>query len=213
MSGVGKWGAKGYTAATSPSSYLKSILQCGVGRHVKQMKRSTIKFCESSQSSLPVRNFIENDLLNFAKNHPSVVVYTLPETNCVPQLSAEYLNGRKEVHNLDKLTSSDIKETLEILVNKSGLEIMKIKKNFHTDWPSIQGQWHPFMNNTTYNINEELNAKTHLVNAWDPLPETYLRRYYRKKELHKLHDRQKLTIEEKKKMPLGKWGPVLNPIY
>ena len=211
MSGVGIWGSKGYTAATSPSSFLKTILQCGVGRHIKQLKRSTIKFCESSQSSLSVRTFIEKDLVNFAKKHPSVVIYTLSETNCLPQLSAEYLNGRKEVHNLEKLNYEDISKTLEILVNKSGLEIMRIRKNVHTDCPSIQGQWHPFMNKN-YNINEEMNFKTHLVNAWDSLPVSYSK-YYRKNELNKLNEKAKLTITEKKEIPLGKWGPVLKPKY
>jgi len=211
MSGVGQWGSKGYTAATSSSSFLKTVLQCGVGRHVKQMKRSTIKFCESSASSLPVRNFIENDLVNFAKNHPSVVIYTVSEAHCQPQLSAEYLNGRKEVHNLDRMDASDIKKTLEILVDKSGLEIMRIRKDFHTDCPSIQGQWHPFMNKN-YNINKELDSKSHLVNAWDPLPVSYSK-YYRKNELDKLENIQKLSISEKKEMPLGKWGPVLKPVY
>jgi len=211
MSGVGLWGSKGYTAATSPSSYLKTVLQCGVGRHVKQLKRSTIKICESSPSSLPIRKFIENDLVNFASKHPSVVIYTVSETNCLPQLSAEYLNGRKEVHNLEKLNSEDILKTLEILTNKSGFEIMRIRKNFHTDCPSIQGQWHPFTNKT-YDINDELNSKAHLINAWDSLPVSYSK-YYRRNELNKLNNRPKLTITEKKEMPLGKWGPILKPIY
>lgn len=32
------------------------------------------------------------------------------------------------------------------LAGQSGLDIIRIRKPFHTDNPSIQGQWHPLTN-------------------------------------------------------------------
>ena len=43
-------------------------------------------------------------------------------------------------------SSLQVSELLTKLTNQSGLEIIRIRKPFHTDNPSIQGQWHPFTN-------------------------------------------------------------------
>lgn len=43
-------------------------------------------------------------------------------------------------------TASEISELLTKLTNQSGLDIIRIRKPFHTNNPSIQGQWHPFTN-------------------------------------------------------------------
>lgn len=43
-------------------------------------------------------------------------------------------------------TSSQISQLLTKLTNQSGLDIIRIRKPFHTKNPSIQGQWHPFTN-------------------------------------------------------------------
>lgn len=43
-------------------------------------------------------------------------------------------------------TSQEITELITKMANQSGLDIIRIRKPFHTNSPSIQGQWHPFTN-------------------------------------------------------------------
>lgn len=43
-------------------------------------------------------------------------------------------------------TAAEISALLTKLTNQSGLDIIRIRKPFHTNNPSIQGQWHPFTN-------------------------------------------------------------------
>lgn len=43
----------------------------------------------------------------------------------------------------------EITALVQKLANQSGLDIIRIRKPFHTDSPSIQGQWHPFTNKPT----------------------------------------------------------------
>lgn len=62
----------------------------GVGRYIKQLQRVTIKFCKSHGCSRGVREFIEHDLLEFAKANPGVVIYAKPRRHKGPVLSAEY---------------------------------------------------------------------------------------------------------------------------
>lgn len=72
------------------SGYPGAPLANGVGRYVKQLQRITIKFCKSHGCSRGVREFIEHDLVNFAKDNPGVVVYAKPRRHRTPVLSAEY---------------------------------------------------------------------------------------------------------------------------
>lgn len=43
----------------------------------------------------------------------------------------------------------EIATLVQKLANQSGLDVIRIRKPFHTDSPSIQGQWHPFTNKPT----------------------------------------------------------------
>ncbi|CAK8692242.1 unnamed protein product, partial [Clavelina lepadiformis] len=200
MSGL--FGSRGFTNKTRPSAFLRSILQNGVGRPVKQLKRITLKFCETSQHSLYARKFVEEHLIDFASRHPSVVIYALPETEAFPQVCAEYLNGREEICELNKRDCDDILKILETFADRSGVEIVRIRKDFHTDIPSLQGEWHPFLNFRSYNIVNKLDWTPKLTNAWDPVGKPW-EKCYRKHELHKLENRPVLTYEEKAEKPLG----------
>lgn len=95
---------------------------------------------------------------------------------------------------------------------RSGVEIIKLIKPMTTFQPSIQGHWNCFTN-SDYNINKKLDWKTiDLKNAWDYNDISFSKRY-RKHEKDKIVDRPSLTYEEKSELPLGKWGPVLDPEY
>ncbi|XP_028989552.1 39S ribosomal protein L43, mitochondrial [Betta splendens] len=134
------------TSRGTPSRFLKSVLQNGVGRYVSQLKRISIIFSKNNQSSLGVREFIEEGVVDYAKKNPGTVVYVSPQSSRVPKIVAEYLNGNVREEIITSKTAPQISELLSKLTNQSGLDIIRIRKPIHTDNPSIQGQWHPFTN-------------------------------------------------------------------
>ncbi|XP_040923069.1 39S ribosomal protein L43, mitochondrial [Toxotes jaculatrix] len=134
------------TARGTTSRFLRSVLQNGVGRYVCQLKRVSIIFSKNAQSSLGVREFIEEGVVDYAKKNPGTVVYVSPQSCRIPKIVAEYLNGNVREEMVTNKTSPQISELLTKLTNQSGLDIIRIRKPFHTDSPSIQGQWHPFTN-------------------------------------------------------------------
>ncbi|KAK7919335.1 hypothetical protein WMY93_010619 [Mugilogobius chulae] len=134
------------TSRGTPSRFLKSVLQNGVGRYICQLKRVSIIFSKNAQSSLGVRDFIEEGVVDYAKKNPGTVVYVSPQGSRIPKIVAEYLNGSVREEIVTSKTAPQISELLTKLTNQSGLDIIRIRKPFHTDTPSIQGQWHPFTN-------------------------------------------------------------------
>lgn len=56
------------------------------------------------------------------------------------------VNGTVKEEPLTSKTVEEIADIVQKMANQSGLEIIRIRKPFHTDNPSIQGQWHPFTN-------------------------------------------------------------------
>ncbi len=78
------------TSSSQPSEYINSNLHNGVGRYVCQLQRVTFKFCKEHASSRGIREFIEHDLVDFARNNPGVVVYLQPKRHRIPKISAEY---------------------------------------------------------------------------------------------------------------------------
>uniref|UniRef100_A0A8C3SQJ4 Large ribosomal subunit protein mL43 n=1 Tax=Chelydra serpentina TaxID=8475 RepID=A0A8C3SQJ4_CHESE len=91
----------------------------------------------------------EEKVLDFAKQNPGVVVYVTPQKCRSPTVVAEYLNGAVREEIIADKTVDEITQLVQKLANQSGLEIIRIRKPFHTDNPSIQGQWHPFTNKPT----------------------------------------------------------------
>lgn len=85
---------------------------------------------------------------------PSYLLPTLCEAVCTPRarhvhtllFSLPAVNGTVREEIITNKTSSQVSELLTKLTNQSGLDIIRIRKPFHTDSPSIQGQWHPFTN-------------------------------------------------------------------
>ncbi|NXO05554.1 RM43 protein, partial [Rhinopomastus cyanomelas] len=92
------------------------------------------------------RQFVEEEALDFARRHPDVVLYVSPCSDRAPVLLAEYLNGTVREELIASKTSKDIMQLATKLAGQSGLDIIRIRKPFHTDNPSIQGQWHALTN-------------------------------------------------------------------
>ncbi|KAK7498646.1 hypothetical protein BaRGS_00010023 [Batillaria attramentaria] len=129
-----------------PFNFVKNVMQNGVGRYMCQLQRVTLTFCKSSGASRGMRDFIEQHMLDFTKSNPGVVVYVKPRRHRAPALVAEYLNGRREVFSTNKMEADEICKWMEHLRTRSGEEIVRLAKPWHTETPSIQGIWHPFLN-------------------------------------------------------------------
>ncbi|XP_038266096.1 39S ribosomal protein L43, mitochondrial isoform X2 [Dermochelys coriacea] len=134
------------TARGTASRYLSSVLRNGLGRYVCQLQRLSLAFSPGGQTSRGARGYIEEKVLDFAKQNPGVVVYVTPQKCRSPTVVAEYLNGAVREEIIADKTVAEITQLVQKLANQSGLEIIRIRKPFHTDNPSIQGQWHPFTN-------------------------------------------------------------------
>ena len=72
------------------SAFPRAVLGNGLGRYICQLQRVTIKFCKSNGGSRGVRDFIENDLINFANSNPNIVIYMKPRRHRSPVFVAEY---------------------------------------------------------------------------------------------------------------------------
>lgn len=74
------------------------------------------------------------------------------------------VNGNVKKELVTNKNSQQIAELITKMANQSGLDIIRIRKPFHTDSPSIQGQWHPFTNRPPSTKPVGPQAKWELVN-------------------------------------------------
>lgn len=130
---------EGFIKANAP-------LKNGLGRFIPQLMRVTIKFCKESPSSQGVREFIERDIVEFAKQNPGTAVYLKPRRRRGPVVVAEYLNGEKLWQSFHRLEYPAISEWMDYYRTHSGKNYLVQRKYEYTDHPSIQGMWHPFVN-------------------------------------------------------------------
>jgi len=128
------------------SGYINAPLTNGIGRFVQQCQRMTIKFCKSHADSQGVREFIENDLIDFARANPGVVLYLKPRRHRSPVLVAEYLNGHRDWMSMHEFSREEVGKWVNLFRSASGTGDMRYK-NFHkTHNPTIQGPWNQFTN-------------------------------------------------------------------
>ncbi|UYV83699.1 MRPL43 [Cordylochernes scorpioides] len=147
------------------STFIKKAVQNGIGRHVCQLQRLTLKFCKSSGTSRYLREFMEKHLIDFAKENPGVVIYLKPRRHRKPVIEAQYLNGYTQSIYCDHISENDMLAYVNYMRTRSGSQISRLRKLNHTETPSIQGPWTPFTNKATLiNIatfpNEELSKYT-----------------------------------------------------
>ena len=121
-------------------------LNNGIGRFIPQLMRLTIKFCKERPTSQGVREFIECDIVKFAKENPHVALYLKPRRNRSPVIVAEYLNGERHWQSFHQYSRQEVKEWLDVVRNASGKEYQIQQKFEFTDNPSIQGMWNSFTN-------------------------------------------------------------------
>ncbi|KAL1229961.1 39S ribosomal protein L43, mitochondrial [Trichinella pseudospiralis] len=142
----------------------ETILENGVGRFVLPLQRLNLFFCKISDSSAGVRQFIKNDLIDFAQSNPSVVVYLEPKRFKAPFIVGEYLNGRLASVRASNFSRLEVKQWVNYLRSRSGFPIVHFNENQRTLCPSIQGYWNPFENAPSCN-----NVKTFPLEDGGPL--------------------------------------------
>ncbi|NWT47473.1 RM43 protein, partial [Chroicocephalus maculipennis] len=112
-------------------------------RYVRQLQRLQLLFSPTAADSRGARQFVEEAAVDFARQHPDVVLYggACPDLPCCAAV-----NGTVREELIASKTSEEIKQLATKLAGQSGLDIIRIRKPFHTDNPSVQGQWHPLTN-------------------------------------------------------------------
>ncbi|XP_044745352.1 39S ribosomal protein L43, mitochondrial [Coccinella septempunctata] len=161
------------------ASFLRNPSQNGVGRYVCQLQRVVLKFCKNHGASRGLREFIEEDLVDFAKTNPGVVVYLKPRRHRGPVIKAEYLNGQTQWLSCRNFTKDEINKWLNLFKTQQGdKEGIRLRKLWHTEVPSIQGPWTPYtfrppsLNVVEY-PNENLSAAKEEKSATEELIELF----------------------------------------
>uniref|UniRef100_H3AHL8 Mitochondrial ribosomal protein L43 n=1 Tax=Latimeria chalumnae TaxID=7897 RepID=H3AHL8_LATCH len=128
------------TARGTPSRFLQSVLRNGVGRYVCQLQRLSLVFSKESPGSRGAREIVHENVDFFAFSASSNLLFVFAPS------PPKKVNGAVKEEQINKKTAEEIAQLIQKMANQSGLEIIRIRKPFHTDNPSIQGQWHPFTN-------------------------------------------------------------------
>ncbi|XP_076241012.1 mitochondrial ribosomal protein L43 [Calliopsis andreniformis] len=164
----------------------------GIGRYVCQLQRVTLKFCKSHGSSRGIREFLENDLIDYAKQNPGVVVYVKPRRHRSPVIKAEYLNGETHWMNARNYSREDIIQWMELLKTQyhdgSSLRLLKL---WHTEFPSIQGPWTPFaFREPSMNHAKYPNTKFSEYIRYTPTATEELIRLFKEQEAEKVKEEE-----------------------
>lgn len=112
------------------------------------------------------RDYLNSHVTQLAKSHPEVAFYVRPRKYRHPRLVAEYceptviypsvhpsiycnnvhlVNGNSQIVSLKNMAPSEIEWHVHLVCSSSGIKTVKLKKPWHTDNPSIQGTWSPFL--------------------------------------------------------------------
>ncbi|XP_065830419.1 large ribosomal subunit protein mL43-like [Oscarella lobularis] len=117
----------------------------GFGRYVRQLKRLTLQYCEHGGSSRGMRKYLEKEVNEFIASSPEVAVYVRERPGRHPRLVGEFLNGNSRVVSTRNFDAKQIRKQVNALRDMSGEKSVKLNKWWHTDKPSIQGTWTPFL--------------------------------------------------------------------
>lgn len=181
------------------SCFPRAPLGLGIGRYVCQLQRVTLKFCKNRGASHGVREFLENDLIDYARENPGVVVYVKPRRHRVPVIKAEYLSGEVQWIPVTNYTRADIAKWMQLLCTQfHDGPAMRYRKLWHTEFPSIQGPWTPFTfkdpkYNTTEFPNDELGA---VVKLKPTATEEVLRIYKAQKQAEAQEESKQESVQE-----------------
>ena len=75
------------------------------------------------------------------------------------------VNGNSKVIPLKNTEPQTIRTWVERLKGESGVKIEPIPRRWHTDNPSTQGTWNPFLNQPSCRLDLEEKAKERLLKS------------------------------------------------
>lgn len=164
--------------------YENAPLVNGLGRFIPQLQRITIKFCKERPASFGVRlvvlagdegpcvaercnqtfdltrQFIEHDVVQFAKEHPHVAIYLKPRRHRAPVLVAEYRKSNEASADRDALTVIVWPET----GLHSFLFLLSLQEKVHVSFVvTVNGHrhWHCFRDATRDQFASWLDVYAH----------------------------------------------------
>ena len=116
-------------------------------RGVTQLSKLTVRYCRHSGSSVGVREHLQNRLIDWCNEHPTVNVASEVKSGGHPVLIAKYLNGNERVVGVKNLSATEIKKHMTLLRNSIGLKTTgrglqnRLNRPVISRRPSIQGAW------------------------------------------------------------------------
>ncbi|XP_026318511.1 39S ribosomal protein L43, mitochondrial [Hyposmocoma kahamanoa] len=179
------------------SGFVRAPLQNGVGRYVCQLQRIVLKFCKSHGGSRGLRDYIEQNLVDFAKENPGIVVYLKPRRHRSAVVVGEYLNGERVWMSLHNKTHSEITKWIEVLRTQHGdVSSVRLRKFQHTEYPSVQGPWTPFtFKDSELNVANLPDAKFGVNNRLPISATEQLRIMFEKQKLSEKDEQDMKTAE------------------
>lgn len=129
--------------------------------------------------------------MDFSTKNPGVVVYVKPRRHRLPVLVGEYLNGDRHWKCVNSFTEEQLIKWIDLMrtQNKNSSEV-RLRKQWQTNYPSIQGVWTPYSN-----PNPEFNTATFPNSKFSkPIDQQQTAT----EKLLELFNKQKLSDEEEK---------------
>mmetsp|Transcript_49683 Transcript_49683/g.129524 ORF Transcript_49683/g.129524 Transcript_49683/m.129524 type:complete len:127 (+) Transcript_49683:83-463(+) len=111
-----------------------------MNKGVWQCRSLLIRFCKSGGSSQGVRQFLEQNLVNFAEANPQVQIAVSPRPNRHPLVRGWYVRDKSKTLSLRNLSASQVMERLLLLRDMRPVGLRKWAKPFRSP-PSVQGEW------------------------------------------------------------------------
>mmetsp|Transcript_35690 Transcript_35690/g.93287 ORF Transcript_35690/g.93287 Transcript_35690/m.93287 type:complete len:143 (+) Transcript_35690:102-530(+) len=112
---------------------------------IPQLRYMQLSYSPKGGSSKGVRQFMVDDLVEFAKDRPHTVFEVRPiSDNRHPYFRAKYLTGRNIKVDLKNLSPEEVARHAQTLADADGKKHNKLQQPVQTRVPSIQGNWNPF---------------------------------------------------------------------
>ncbi|KAI4499333.1 hypothetical protein M0802_005593 [Mischocyttarus mexicanus] len=179
------------------SAFPRAPLGLGIGRYVRQLQRVTLKFCKNHGSSKGMREFLEQDLIDFSNENPGTVVYVKPRRHRSPVIVAEYLSGERQWMNVANYEREDIIKWMELLRTQfhDGPKL-RLRKYWHTEFPSIQGPWTPIMfKDPSHNLVQFPNKEIGAAIKTEPTASEQLIELFKAQQISELQKQEELEIK------------------
>ncbi|KCV68552.1 hypothetical protein H696_04844 [Fonticula alba] len=105
-----------------------AVIKNGTGAFVQPCHKIMINFCKHSGSSRFVRNYINEHIVEFARQNPSIVIAVNHRPCAHPFIRAEYLNGSQKSIGVKNLPEEKVHEFMMFLRSHNGSPMVKIQQ-------------------------------------------------------------------------------------